>query len=74
MKHVDDQDFVALQTPVIPISKGIRSAAKNCLALIRWIAPERHTYEMLPQRLRRDAGVDENYVEQKRIAKAPLIR
>ena len=74
MKPVDEQDFVVSQTPVVPFSKGIRSAARICLAVIKWMTPERHSLDLLPRRLRRDAGVDESYVEQRRIAKAPLIR
>ncbi len=74
MKHVDEQDFVVPQTPVIPLPKSIRSAASICLAVIRRMIPERHTLQMLPRRLRRDAGVDEDFVEQRRVARAPLIR
>ena len=74
MKPVDEQDFVVAQTPVVPNSKGTRSAFRLCLAVIRRMTPERCTLDLLPRRLRQDAGVDESYVEQRRIAKAPLIR
>ncbi len=74
MIPVDEQDFVVSRTPVVPSTKSIRSVARICLSVIRRLTPERTTVDLLPQRLRRDAGVDENHVEQRRAAKAPLIR
>lgn len=74
MKPITENEFEIREAKAVPMSPSRFSQARNYLTVLKQLFQARYNFDLLPPRLRRDAGIDELEVERRKVARAPLIR